>query len=491
LIEIAETDFDRWKDADYKSTAGFTLIEKIADDILAKWSAFLKNEDENGNGNGNGNSSENNDEKEKQNGSSNQGSNEESNGESSSSDDNEENNDESSNQGSNEDSNDESSDDNEENNAENNKSSSSKSNSSSDNSETENSKNNSSDDNENSKNNSSDDNSETENSNNGSGANDTSSSIDKKYYDDDEVGIEKELKEKMEEIIKESQKEFGEYRAFTDDDCVLKAEEKQSYYEQAKSRVAGAISMFSGYLEQSLRSMSRCRKIGNRDRGILDVRALPAFAKNLTKNVFYTQKQGISLDTTVSILIDESGSMYESGKYLTCRSVAIALAEVLNRLDIKFEILGHTTGSSSCNNAHLFNRSASMMIFEHKNFNESYAREKYRLGSIDQYNCNIDSEALLYTFKRAMEQRSNRHIIMVLSDGMPSGTRNREVGYKHLKKVVNFCRKNGAEVYAFGIQAEEPKDFYGDDYFVYLKNMNDFNTTFFRKVANIISKGKM
>ena len=39
--------------------------------------------------------------------------------------------------------------------------------------------------------------------------------------------------------------------------------------------------------------------------------------------------------------------------------------------------------------------------------------------------------------------------------------------------------------------SDRPKDFYGDDYFVYLKNMNDFNTTFFRKVANIISKGKM
>ena len=81
LIELAETDFDRWKDADYKSTDGFATIEKIADDILAKWSAFFKNEDANGNMNGNGNSSENNDKKEKQKGSSNQDSNEENNDE--------------------------------------------------------------------------------------------------------------------------------------------------------------------------------------------------------------------------------------------------------------------------------------------------------------------------------------------------------------------------------------------------------------------------
>jgi hypothetical protein len=69
-------------------------------------------------------------------------------------------------------------------------------------------------------------------------------------------------------------------------------------------------------------------------------------AKNLTKNVFYTQKQGVSLDTTVSILVDESGSMDD--KISNCRSLAIAISEVLERLKIKFEILGHTTGYARC-----------------------------------------------------------------------------------------------------------------------------------------------
>jgi cobalamin biosynthesis protein CobT len=214
-------------------------------------------------------------------------------------------------------------------------------------------------------------------------------------------------------------------------------------------------------------------------------------AKNLTKNAFYTKKQGISLDTTVSILVDESGSMYNSVAH--CRSLAIAMAEVLERLDIKFEILGHTTGTNSrkidADTKNKFDRDVQMIIFEHKNFNESYRNEKYRLGSIDSLGCNVDGEALLTTFKRAMEQRSNRHIILVISDGEPTGAK--QNGYNHLRNAVKFCRNNGAEVYAFGIGTNAPKQFYGEENFVYLPSIKEMNGHFFRQLSNIIVQGSM
>jgi cobalamin biosynthesis protein CobT len=88
-----------------------------------------------------------------------------------------------------------------------------------------------------------------------------------------------------------------------------------------------------------------------------------------------------------------------------------------------------------------------------------------------------------------MEQRSNRHIILVISDGEPSGA-NRN-GYDHLKKVVKFCRNNGAEVYAFGIATKSPRIFYGEENFVFLPSIKDMNGHFFRQLSNIIVQGSM
>ena len=298
--------------------------------------------------------------------------------------------------------------------------------------------------------------------------------------------LENELKDKIQNSIKE----LGNYTAYTDEDEIIKSVKNKCYFDKAYQEIAGTISMLASYLEQSLRTQSRCRNIGNRDKGYLDCRALPKLAKNLTKNVFYTQKQGVSLDTTVSILVDESGSMDD--KISHCRSLAIAISEVLERLKIKFEILGHTTDYTNKLNKKeesKFSRTRKMVIYEHKNFNENYHTEKYRLGSMNAYNCNIDGEALLVTFKRAMEQRSNRHIILVLSDGQPSGAR--VGGEQHLCNVVKFCRNNGAEVYAFGIGTIAPQIYYGEDNFIYLPTIKDLNNQFFRQLSNIIVNGKM
>jgi cobalamin biosynthesis protein CobT len=272
-------------------------------------------------------------------------------------------------------------------------------------------------------------------------------------------------------------------------DEIKKAKNDELSFSESKSKIAGTISMFASYLEQSLRTLSRCRKISGRDKGILDTKYLPAIAKNLTKNVFYSKKQGISLDTTVSILLDESGSMGEENKYITCRNTAIALAEVLNRLGIKFEILGHHAGwgyTHNTNGVH-YHRLSRMLINEYKCFDEQYEKVKFRLGNTQHRYGNVDGEALLHTFKRCMNQRSNRHIIFVLSDGEPSGAINDTINCGHLKTAIDFCRKNGAEVYGFGIKTICPKRFYGEKYFIHLASDDDFKTSFFRKVADIIS----
>lgn len=300
------------------------------------------------------------------------------------------------------------------------------------------------------------------------------------------------IREELRKIFEESRKVFGEYRPYTAEDNVIHSVENKDGFDNAFNSIRGAASILSSYLEQSLKTLSRCRVIDNRDKGSLNVqRNATLIAKSLSKNIFSKTIKGISLDTTVSILIDESGSIgYDTSREFT--KIVIAFAEVLERLKIKFEVLGHTTGCAyHCPSNAGFTRCSKMVILEHKNFNEPYRSERYRLGSIGYHACNIDGEALLTAFKRNVSQRSKRHVILVFSDGLPNDPNGfNGMLYRNLTDTVRLCRNNGVEVYAFGIGTEAPSKFYGEDNFVYLKSVDEMTNAFFHKTAEIITMGR-
>ena len=300
------------------------------------------------------------------------------------------------------------------------------------------------------------------------------------------------IREELRRIFEESRNVFGEYRPYTAEDELVHATEDKDAFDEAFNSIRGAASVLSSYLEQSLKTLSRCRVIDNRDKGSLSVqRNASTIAKSLSKNIFSKTIKGISLDTTVSILIDESGSIgYDTSREF--QRIVIAFAEVLERLKIRFEVLGHTTKHAYHRPSNVnFTRCSGMRIFEHKNFNETYRSERYRLGSIGFNNCNIDGEALLTAFKRNVSQRSKRHVILVFSDGLPNdpACSNRML-YKNLTDTISLCRNNGVEVYAFGIGTMEPSKFYGEDNFVYLKSVDEMTSAFFHKTAEIITMGR-
>ena len=308
--------------------------------------------------------------------------------------------------------------------------------------------------------------------------------------DDDSMSISEQLKEEWKKAVQNSEEVFGEYTSYTDKDAVIRAKENETGYNTARDEVRGAISTITGHLEQSLRTLSRCRTIHGKDMGPLDMSRMAVIAKSLDKNIFTGRTKGVSLDVAVSILIDESGSIGS-----TCydfRRMAIAFCEALERLGIKFEVLGHTTGYESGYGIHGFTRTMPMKIYEHKCFDEPYRSERYRIGSIGSENCNIDGEALLYTVKRLLAQRANRHIVMVLSDGLPNQCRNTLALCNHLGNVVELCRKKlGVEVYAFGIGTKEPERYYGKENFVYLRNGKELDHGFIGRFSNIIINRKM
>lgn len=308
-------------------------------------------------------------------------------------------------------------------------------------------------------------------------------------FDADDDLFEDALREKLRQIRDDSQSITENYRPFTNFDRVIRADEDKYLFFGAHKLIAGVIGQLSAHTENVLKAQSRCKQHRFLEKGRLDKRQLVAISKNLSRQVFYKQTQGLDLNVAVTILIDESGSTLWFINQM--RALAIAFSEVFHKLGIKFEVLGYTTGVNNFNVAPRgVSRTSENVIFEHKRFDENYLAEKFRLGSINSHNCNIDGESLVIAFKRNMEQRANRHIIFVLSDGLPNasfGSRE-SVIYKNLHDSVAFVRRNGAEVYAFGIRTNAPADFYGKENFVHIDDIKQMGGKFFDSFRNVMTK---
>lgn len=299
--------------------------------------------------------------------------------------------------------------------------------------------------------------------------------------------LKEELSEKMKKILEDSQKISSGYTSFTANDMIIKGEEKKDSFETARKSISSVVGQLSNYTEDAIKALSRVQMQRNLEHGKIDRHKLVGLSKSLTKKVFYKSKPGIDLNTAITIMIDESGSIgymcYE------LRALAIAFSEVFTKLNIRFEVLGYTTHNNiRYNTPKNVTRTAPIKIIEHKTFGETYQQAKYRLGSISSDYCNIDGESLLIAYKRIAKERVNRRIIFVLSDGLPNQGWGGSSITRHLYDSIRFIRKNGTEVYGFGIGTEEPKKFYGEDNFLYLRNVSELGTAFFRRFREIVAR---
>jgi hypothetical protein len=62
---------------------------------------------------------------------------------------------------------------------------------------------------------------------------------------------------------------------------------------------------------------------------------------------------------------------------------------------------------------------------------------------------------------------------------------------QQLKNVCNRLRKEGTEVYGFGIGTQNPAKYYGEDFFVYLDSIEAMGVKFFQRFASILTNGKV
>ena len=299
---------------------------------------------------------------------------------------------------------------------------------------------------------------------------------------------EKILKEKIKDILEKSLEKSDGYTAYSEKDGFVTVEENIDKYEKSRDAISVQIGRLSRYVEESLRSLSRCQKISGLERGRIDRKKLVGLSKSLTKKVFYKKNDGIDLDVSCTLLVDESGSIRNMQDQL--RTLTIAFAEVFEKIGINFEVLGFTTFDWETPDEYedVFDRSIAIKMKVYKSFKENYGATKYRLGNITAEKQNVDGESLLYANERLQRERTRRKVIFVLSDGVPS------CGYKdkllcdHLKTCVENIRSNGTEIYAFGIGTSEPRKYYGADNFVYLESCRELGPVFFNRFKEIVAK---
>lgn len=193
--------------------------------------------------------------------------------------------------------------------------------------------------------------------------------------------------------------------------------------------------------------------------------------------IFKSVKYKKDLDTTISILVDWSGSMcVDNKKVYAAASVALLNDLFSISLRIPLEIIAFTTSAYS---------PIESIVVEYKE-RIQYKELFTRLANFSQYSdSNADGDSILFALNRIKYRREKRKIIIVLSDGSPSMSNNlRGYGssYSGLRQAIAITKKERMEIYGIGIRDDNVKRFY--DNCEVITDLNTLQTT----LVNILYK---
>jgi len=227
-------------------------------------------------------------------------------------------------------------------------------------------------------------------------------------------------------------------------------------------------------IERMLASQSHVIRVAGQRRGKLHA---PSFYKLLQNDnrVFSQKEEHKSLNTVVTLLVDNSGSM-SGDKIRTAMVAAYALSSTLEKVKIPNEIIGFTTGGFRSLSTDLdrqmqedqlrtgirYDRVVPIVMPIYKDFDERMSalvkrRIAYVANAQPNLAGNIDGESLEYAAMRIMKRPEKRKVILVLSDGQPAG------GMKsgpHLSAVVQDLAKMQIECVGIGIMDSSVKRYY-------------------------------
>jgi len=230
------------------------------------------------------------------------------------------------------------------------------------------------------------------------------------------------------------------------------------------------ISRLANKLYRKLQSKQNRSWSFDLDEGILDTSKLTRIITNSNSSLSYKKEKEIKFeDTTVTLLIDNSGSM--RGKPIMIAALTTdMIAATLEKCKIKVEILGFTTKAwkgGKTREHWLKNgkeknpgRLNDLRHIIYKSADQNSKKSKINLGLMLKEGLlkeNIDGEALLWASSRISKRPETRKILIVISDGAPVddstlSVNNSNYLEKHLKStILSIEERSNIELLAIGI----------------------------------------
>lgn len=259
-------------------------------------------------------------------------------------------------------------------------------------------------------------------------------------------------------------------------------------------------------MRRLLAAKSDSLKYGGFRSGKLNSSALYRLAVG-DNRVFYKKVEHKTTETAVTLLIDCSGSMSGNPMRIAMQS-AYVFAEVLNRLNINFEVLGFTaiyadyekfTAEEKREYARLaaprgpYTRISPITTYEFKSFNDKYSDEERRgifsasRGDGIVMNENLDGSSVQVALNRLAKQSEERKILFVFSDGQPASAYEPDrILRAHLRGVVQEAEKDGFEIIGVGINSNAVKSYYKNH--VVVRNIKKLPEVTMRELEKILLK---
>lgn len=235
---------------------------------------------------------------------------------------------------------------------------------------------------------------------------------------------------------------------------VLPPEGKAGEYAAIIASAGSHIKVLAWKLTQIIQERTYARFSGSHRSGKLNAPKL--WKQRLGKfHLFHRKEEPEKLDVCFTLLVDESGSMNRESKYVAAREATVFFAEVLDRLDVPFEVIGYSTESSEAAMAAALGhipafkfrhiRHSPLQHRVYKGFEDAFSQVKNRLVNIYPRFNNWDEEHLLFAYRRLIQRPEEEKVIIITSDGQPNGDAT------HLVSAVNRLQKLGVRVIGVGV----------------------------------------
>lgn len=271
----------------------------------------------------------------------------------------------------------------------------------------------------------------------------------------------------------------ADYRVFTNDfDQIAPLEISKSYkpewLETLNDDIGHMVGPMQKEIERMMAARSQVMNVSGYRSGRLHGAALHRLKVN-DDRVFRRKHETKALETVVTLLIDNSGSMGGT-KQRVAMSAGYALSQTLERVRIPHEVIGFTTllptreqrKAISAEEARLgraFSRYEPLHMPVYKGFEEKLTpetRKRFAQSAMhgDFLRNNVDGECLRIAGKRIAKRPEVRKVILVLSDGQPCCDGNSREVHSDLHKAVAELDRAKIETIGIGIMDAAVSTYY-------------------------------